>query len=278
MANLSSNVTFNSDVCSSAKGFLFVFMSLIDIFPFLIGQPAVARILWITFTSKKAPDILNCNFAVFNNLHQLISIIHVTVLFSKPSVHDEILTFSLVFGQVGGPMSFFCICIERYVAVIYPMSYPLLKKYRFREISVVMIWFLSVSIALMCFLTDIASIRDEASRLLPLYVLGIMMGMMVHCSIKIARTLKESGPGTGKLNPAKRKAFNIVCATSNITFFCYAPIVFLQRLWIVRESVPECTVKVLCVMFLSIESVVYPLFYLSTQGQLRTCFKVKKER
>lgn len=274
-ATMENNVTlnFSREVMCEYRLDYVVSLSLIDIIPFLVGQPVITKLLWIASTSKKTLDILNCNLALFHNLQYLMSIVHFIVLFVMPNAQFRVLRFLLVYAQIGGPMSLAFICLERFVAVVHPMSYPLLKKYRCREVGAVMVWLFSVPTALVSILTapGPTSIRDQAIKAFPFSVLVIMTVMVVRCSSSVAKTLKKSGPGSKELHPVKRRAFTTVCATSIIALFCYAPVTLMQELRLDEEYV--CIFTSVCILLLSAASVVHPLFYLSAQRKLFACLK-----
>lgn len=277
MENLFSNVTRNSnqsDVCHFGPAYIMV-LSLIDIITFLMGQPLITRLLWITFTSKKTIDILNFNLALFHNFQYLTSTFHLAAMFLLPNAQQQILKFLLVYAQVGGPMSLSFISIERYVAVIHPMSYSLLKKYRCREVFAVTMWLLTVPIALASLLakTLASFLNQQVLQIIQFSALCIMIAIMLRCSIRIAMVLKKSGPGLEKMHPAKKKAFHTLRATSAIALFCYTPVNLLQRLMSGNEYIYDCIVTPGCIFLLSVGSIVHPLFYLLTQGKLFTCFK-----
>ncbi|KAL7382279.1 hypothetical protein ABVT39_019980 [Epinephelus coioides] len=201
-----------------------VVLSLNDIITSLIGQPVMARLLWITFNSKKTLDILNCNLALFHNMQYLVSTLHLFALFLLPQNSRIILKFLFVYAGIGGPVCLNFICLERYVAVIYPTFYPLLKKYRFREAGAVTVWLFSVPTALASVLApDIPSFSQVPS--------GMMIGMttmMVMCNLSIAKALKKSSLGKDLLHPSKRRALKTIRATSCITLLCYIPVAYLQ--------------------------------------------------
>ena len=276
MENFLSNVTLNSskpEVCEFGSGYVAA-LSLIDIITFLVGQPVVIRVLWSSYTSKKPIDILNCNLALYHYLQYWFAIVHLCVLHLKPNSQNTLLKFLLVYSMFGGPMSLSFICLERYVAVIHPLFYPLLKTYRFREVAASLVWLFSVPIALLSSVVgnSLHALRETLTRDLPLAWLLGMNGMMVHCSICILKTLVKSGPGGDKMSPQKRRAFKTVCATSVTNLMCYFPVTVLQQYGF-DEMVFECLVTPLCILFLSAASVVHPIFYLSAQGKLFTCFK-----
>lgn len=252
---------------------------LIDIFTFLIGQPVIARLLWIILKSKKTTDILNCSLALFHNLQYFVSVIHFFCLFLRPTEHMPIIKFLFVYVETGGPMSLTFICLERYFAVIYPTSYPLLRKYRFRELCACSVWLISLSTAF-C----IVSVRDaipaeveQGLRTLPPSLMVFMTGTMVCCSIEIARELKKSGPRRDALHPVKKKALRTVCGTTSIIVLCYSPVSILQKITSDSERLYDCLTTPISILCLSVASVVHPIFYLSTQGKLFFCLKRRKK-
>lgn len=275
MENLSRNVTDES--CENRLGYL-VSLSLIDIIPFLVGQPVIAKLLWLTVTSKKTTDILNCNLALFHNFQYLTSLLHLIVLWFWPNAHTKILKFLLIYTQIGGPMNLFFICLERYVAVIYPTSYTLLTKYRCRQVCAVTVWLLSLPPALLSVLAGevVSTIREKVLRIIPFHVFMIMTAMIVRCTFGIARMLTKSGTQREKLHPVKKRAFKTICATSTIVLFCHIPVTLMQLLKFTDEYTYDCIITPVGILLLFFASVVHPLFYLSTQGKFFTCLKWKK--
>lgn len=278
MENVSSNGSqdrVTSTICEYPP--YLIVLTLVDLLPFLVGQPVVAKLLWNTCTSKKAVDTLNFNLALFHYLHYWISIVHLNVMFLVPGFHKDILTFLFVYGQIGGPLSLGFICLERYVAVIYPTSFPLLKKYRFREDCVVSVWLCSLPFAFFRVLS-FSQFRENMLDYLPLTWLTGMTIMLVHSSVSIMKALKKSGPGRKGMHPVKKRAFKTVTATLQIVVFCYAPVTVLQRFHF-DEALYTCVIVPVCIFLMSAASVVHPLFYLSTQGKVRPCLKrLKKDR
>lgn len=271
-----SNVTLNSSkphACGFGR-YNFMVLSLLDVIPVALGQPVMIRLLFITSASTKASDILNFNLALVYSLQYLLSIVHLIALLSLQEVHGTLLKFVLVYAQIGGPMSLCLICAERYVAVIHPTSYPLLKRYRLREVCAALVWLFSVPVAAMNLATEVLlSPRDDLVKWIPFWVLLVMTVMMMRCSVNIAWALRRSSPGRGEVHPGKRRALKIVCATSAIVFVCYTPVSSLQLFKVVDENMFECVATPLCILLMSAASVAHPLLYLSTQGKLFTCLK-----
>ncbi|MEQ2215136.1 hypothetical protein XENOCAPTIV_028124, partial [Xenoophorus captivus] len=261
------------------EGRYLVSLSLINVFTFVIGQPVTAKLLWITYTTKKSTDILNCNLALFHNFLYLVCVLHLIFLFIYQKHQVDLLNIVLIYGQVGGSMNLCFICMERYVAVIYPTSYPLLKKYRWREICTVMVWLSSLSTAMM---TTIATgntcpLKKMVIKNIPFTVMLLATSLMVWCTVRITRALMKSSPGRDQLHPIKRKAFRIVCATTAMNLLCYIPVSVMQMFRIQDEYLFNCTLMPISILVLSAASVVHPLFYLYTKGKLFICLKGQKK-
>lgn len=272
MENLSSNVTL--DPFDEFEPAYFKLFLLIDIVPFLVGQPAIARLLWVTFTSKKATAILYINVALLLNLQYWIAIVHFIAMHLRSKIYLSVQMLYLAYAQIAGPMSLMCICVERYIAVMRPTSYPQLKRYRFRELCVVATWSFSVTIGFL-HLRDFPTVSQTVLEHLPIYCLTAMIVIMVHSSVSIVRALKKGGLGRVTMHPAKKKAFKIVCATLYLVLICYAPVSVVQRIEFPKPTYDNVVLP-LCFFFLSVASVVQPLYYLSTQCKI-TCFKREKK-
>lgn len=253
-------------------------LSVIDIATLVVGQPVMARLLWISWTSRKTTDILSLNLGVFHNVHYWICTVHLSLLHLRTSVHTKALRFLFVYGQVGGPMNLSFICMERYVAVIYPTSYPLLKKYRFREVCAAAVWVVSVPLSLISILAAdaVSSPGIDVFGTLPFLWLMSTLVMVVHSSITIARALKKSGVGNAKMHPGKNKAFKTVLATMYLVMICYTPLTILQRLAFM-DLIKEVYSVPIGVCFLCVASVAHPLYHLSSQGKLFNFLKPKKK-
>lgn len=269
-----SNQTHSEDCLfrSGGKNFLVS----IDVITLLIGKPVMTKLLWITVASNKPADILNLNLALFHNLQYYVCLLHLVFLYVWPSVHVQVLKVLLVYAQTGGPMNLCFITVERYVAVIHPTSFYLLSRYRVREAAAAAVWLMSVNIALAAALDGSSRLTNAVLKTLPMCVMVAMSAVMFWCSVHVAKALMKSGPSGDKLHPMKRRAFRTVCATNNISLFCYVPVAVMERFRFVEEGRYDCTLMPLCIMLLSAASVVHPVFYLFTQGELFPCLRQRK--
>lgn len=264
------NATLNSSVggvCRFGQNET-VSLAVIDVLTFLIGHVVTTQVLWIIFRSKRPIDILNCNLAFLHKLQYWAAVVHLIHLFVFPDIHMFVLNVSRVYSQIGGPMSSSLICMERYVAVIHPASYCLLKKYRCREVCAATVWLVTITVTLL-YICSTQSL--EVFKIVPLVWMVVMSHVMLWCSIRIAWTLKNSGPARDKMHPMKKRALNTICTTMAITLFCYIPVAQLQWQKIQNQDAYDCDITPVCLLLLSAASIVHPLFYLFNQGKLIVC-------
>ena len=74
---------------------------------------------------------------------------------------------------VGGPMTLSFICLEWYIAVVHPTSYPLLKRYRCREVCALSVWLLVLPIATLGLISDeLRRLNQNGNRHIPEPPLG----------------------------------------------------------------------------------------------------------
>lgn len=244
-----------------------VVLSLIDILPLVVGLPLISSVAWVTLKSRKSVDILNLNLALINFLHYWISAVHLHLLLLQRSSQHRVLQLLCLYGQAGGPISLFFMCLERYVAVVHPLHFQLLKTYRFREVSAAAAWGFTLLLSSLYIGTSASGefLSQSMLELPPVLLLAVCV-LTVHCSISMAPLLVKQGPGAAKLHPVKKKAFKKVCSNVLVVVTCYGPASLLQRL----SFTPETRVfKVVpaCVCLLSVASVVQPALYLY-QGKL----------
>lgn len=252
-----------------------------DIFTVLVGLPVITKLLWITITSKKTRmDILNLNLAIFHNIQYFVCILDMICLCFFLDKRPTVVMFLFGYVQIGGPMNLSFICIERYVAVIHPTAYPLLKKYRCREVCAVAVWLVAVPTALTKVLihdsasTVVRNVIDIASC----GIMGVMVAVMIWCNVTVLRALKQSGPGRDKMHTVKKRACKTIGVISIIALSCYIPVIVMMRVqsFQITGSLYKCKIIPVSVFLFSVASVVHPVFYLSTQGKLFVCSKPAK--
>lgn len=258
----------------------YVGFTVVDVLTVVMGQPVMAKLLWVTCTSSKSIDILSLNLGIFYNLHHWLCTLHLLFLYLLPWLQEIVLRFIIVFAQIGGPLNLAFISVERYVAVIYPTSYRKLKQYRFREMCAASVWISSLTA---CFTSIFvkSSLFDSGKGVMddfPLIWMVTMTSLVVHSSISITKALKKSGTGNNKLHPGKKKALKTVVSTLHIVLLCYGSMAILIRLRpVLGQTVKNFYIVPIGVGVLSAASVAHPVYHLFSQGRLFGCLRQRKK-
>lgn len=103
-----------------------------------------------------------------------------------------------------------CVCLERYLAVLHPLTFLRFKALRYRLALVVAVWTYAFTAGVVTMLSD----SD-----LPLYVFGmlyfVVVSVVLFFTLSLLRGLRRPGPGArerddGGLSAARKKAFRVV--------------------------------------------------------------------
>lgn len=194
------------------------------------------------------------------------------------------LKFSYGVKDTSGPLFLSCICLDRFVAVLFPIAFGQLKASKYR---------IGLSFFVLCLTFAYASAKTVGG--LPNFekvftgeILATFAWMVV-CNLSILWALKRSrGAGKDEMHPMKKKAFKMVLSLLGIIVCNYLPLVALFPFQDHYSPMAfTCYVQPVGYAFLNISSSIQPLVYLSRlekvpflpQGWLDMFFcKKKKEQ
>ncbi|KAL6118217.1 uncharacterized protein ACO6RY_03062 [Pungitius sinensis] len=155
-------------------------------------------------------------------------------------------------------------CVERYLAVVQPITYLGLRNGRgvmIRNISVSCVWLLAF--AWSCIANLLIPSLAEVSLL---FFLPVSTLIVSFCSLSVLHVLIRSGPGEvggrkARVDQSKRRAFHTVSAIAAVLLF-----------WVVgAELLGLCAVKSLIMWFSLPSSLVLPLMFLHRAEKLPCC-------
>ncbi|KAI9531407.1 hypothetical protein NQZ68_041618 [Dissostichus eleginoides] len=161
-------------------------------------------------------------------------------------------------------------CIERYLAVVHPVTYMRLREkggVRIRNVSILCSW-------LLCFgWIGITEYSTSFPSVPIMCVTGISALGACFCSLSVLRVLKSPGPGEKvRVDQSKRRAFHIILAILGTLLLRCAGLLFGSCLIYFPLSVQD-----ICMLFdaghlLSLpSSSVLPLLFLHKTGKLGCC-------
>ncbi|XP_070703575.1 G-protein coupled receptor 183-like [Pempheris klunzingeri] len=230
----------------------------------VLGIPANILVIAILIHNRKEPStsdiFLGCLAfmdAYFGTMTP-VSFLNLYVWQSK-GVWSAI-KFSYGVKDTSGPLFLSCICLDRFVAVLFPVLFGQLKHIKYR---------LSLSIVVLCltFAYSAAKVVGGLPNFEKVFtgeVLATFLWMVV-CNLSILWALKKSrGTGKGEMHPVKKKAFKTVLSILCIIVFNYLPPVALfpfENYY--TPDVFRCYVQPVGFAFLNLSSTIQPLVYLS---------------
>lgn len=243
----------------------YIFMSIFDITTCIVGLLIVIRYLWVTVSSSPT-KVLNISISVFNIVQCSFQLVHLLIINLFGGMLWVVEDIMLCFSISGAPLFMSIICVERYVAVVWPTRYPLLKVYRYREVCCAAAWVATLLLSILTFWSKVFKIL----RNLVVAKLSLDCAVILVCNIQILRTLKRSSPGRDEMHPVKLKAFRTVRRISAIICCCYIPpTMFLKYM----DEWPNsaCYMIPTSVGLLVIGGIFYPLLTLHSKGMLWSC-------
>ncbi|XP_038594213.1 G-protein coupled receptor 183-like [Micropterus salmoides] len=244
----------------------------------VVGIPANLLVIVILIHSRKEPttsDIFLGCLAFMDAYFSAMTPISFLNLYHWQSKDVwYAIKFSYGVKDTSGPLFLSCICLDRFVAVLFPITFGQLKHIKYR---------LSLSVLVFCitFAYSGAKVVGGLPNFEKVFTGEILAAFtwMVLCNVCILWALKKSrGTGKDEMHPMKKKAFKMVLAILCIVVFNYLPPVALFPFEDhYSPDVFRCYVQPVGFAFLNISSTIQPLVYLSRLEKvpflLDTCVK-----
>ncbi|XP_044040195.1 somatostatin receptor type 2-like [Siniperca chuatsi] len=176
-----------------------------------------------------------------------------------------------------GQTLFHCLtCVERYLAVVHPITYMHMREtvgVRIRNISIVCVWLLSfgwIGLTIL-YLPGFPAIPF-------LCMLGISLIVIFFCCLSVLCVLTHSGPGEvggtrERADQSKHRAFHIICAILGVLllrFFGLLVILVLPHFHGIRLE-DLCGLMDSGIYLTVPSSLVLPLLFLHKTGKLACC-------
>lgn len=230
----------------------------------VVGIPANLLVIAILIRNHKEPstsDIYLGCLAFMDAYFGVMSPINLLNLYlwNSKGVWSAV-KFSYGVKDTSGPLFLSCICLDRFVAVLFPIAFGQHKHVKYR---------ISLSVVVLCLTFAYSGAKTVGG--LPNFekvftgeVLATFTWMVV-CNVSILWTLKRPrSSGKDEMHPMKKKAFKIVYSILCIIVFNYLPPVALFPFEDhYSPDVFRCYVQPTGFAFLNISSTTQPLVYLA---------------
>ncbi|XP_042567456.1 chemokine XC receptor 1-like [Cyprinus carpio] len=244
MNNSSMNFTSPESSTNSTTQFIRLIESLevcMYSFNFLVGLPTHSYVMWLIVTgtgSGVASDFFILNLSaceIGNCLNSLFCILVRFIWFSYLTILTEFLSGLAITGH---PLFQCLMCVERYLAVVHPVTFLKYRPLRYRVICCTVVWIITLGSCFCCMRTIFSDYIYNAFFSLQ-YLL--FFSIQLFCLVAVLRALKQSGPGERmrdreEENHMKRKAFHLISITTVSIIIIYVPFTILGFYLILTEQ------------------------------------------
>ncbi|XP_042567363.1 hydroxycarboxylic acid receptor 2-like [Cyprinus carpio] len=239
----------------------------------LVGLPTHFYVIWLIITgtgSGIASEFFILNLSVSEICNSLNCLIFLLSIWYSSLL---ILQLFLIGISITGSPLFQCLmCVERYLAVVHPVTFLKYKPLRYRVICSIVVWVITLGSCLCCIYISVSSnINGHTWYIMLQFIL--YLSIQLFCLVAVLRALKQSGPGERKIereNHMKRRAFNLILITTVNMVVLYVPSIIsalftnLTKLNIKGVWAPSLICYVLA-------GFMQPVLYLHRNGKL-SCF------
>lgn len=229
-----------------------------------LGIPANLMVLWLIHKNKgdsSTSDTFILHLAVLDVLFCLIPPLELAnIVFLTTSSTWYILRF--FYGiKDSSPLFLSCICLDRYVAVVHPITFTELKDRQHRTVLAFVVWLITLAYAAAKCVGNILHFEKVFTAMIL-----AAFAFMVFCNIAILWALRQSAPGRDEMHPLKKRAFKMVLIILAIIVFNYFPPVALfpfQEYF--SPKVFRCYIHYIAFGLMDLSSSIQPMLYLSKE-------------
>ncbi|KAL3041687.1 hypothetical protein OYC64_019799 [Pagothenia borchgrevinki] len=262
------------DTCRTMPAVLICYLGLQFINMFL-GIPANIMVLWLIHRNKGdscTSDIFISHLAISDMLFCLIPPLELAnIVFLTTSSTWYVLRF--FYGiKDSSPLLLSCICLDRYMAVVHPITFTELKDRNHRAILAIIVWVITLAYAAAKCVGNIVKFEKVFTGMIL-----ASFAFMVFCNISILWVLKQSGPARDEMHPVKKRAFKMVLIILAIIVFNYFPPVALFPFQdYFSPDVFRCYIHYVAFGLMDFSSSIQPMLYLS-KVKLNCCHRGNTE-
>lgn len=246
----------------------------------VLGLPANMCVMWLILAGPgdKAAEMFSLNQAVcelaicMENVILLIATnttynaVHHTYLWST-------IRFSLGFMFVGRPLFTSCVCFERYLAVVHPVTFLKYKLLRYRLAGTLTSW---LTVLVGCII--LTWVPHQAICYVSFGMAFTWFPVQLFCCVETLRRLLRPRPGernqeSNGVNSSKQKAVRIIIIIAVSAALIYVP--FLISIILLAYSLKEYSSKLFCIItyIALVTGFIPPLLYINRAGKLQHCFQ-----
>ncbi|KAJ8011174.1 hypothetical protein DPEC_G00055430 [Dallia pectoralis] len=239
----------------------------------LLGLPINVYVLWMIVNSAGATvatEIFALNLSVSEIIFCLSAALKMLSIYLpvKSVALTSVGWFSLGSIFTSRPVFQCCICVERYLAVVHPVTFLKYRPLRYRLACSGLAWLIVLGFCLRYGL--LADIRPPTAYLFLGFTL-VVFSVMLFCCLAVLRALKRPRPGDGDregTDGVKTKAFRIISVILVTMVINYLPMLILIPFEQNFDGDYIYLAIALFVVFMVVTGFVQPLLFLHKAGKL----------
>jgi len=233
----------------------------------LFGLPIHSYILWSIVTGTGSG--IASEFFIFNLSVCELGICLNNLFFVLSMRYTSLLGFEMFLAGLfftGRPLFQCLMCVERYLAVVHPVTFLKYKPLRYRVICCTVVWFIVLGCCFLCLL-----VSDEMELMLLLMQFLPFFSIQLFCCVAVLRALKQSGPGERarqrkEENHMKRRAFYLILITTVSMAIIYVPYIIIGFVTILKHQVINAVWSFGLICYV-LAGFVQPVLYLHRAGK-----------
>ncbi|KAJ8372212.1 hypothetical protein AAFF_G00293310 [Aldrovandia affinis] len=160
-----------------------------------------------------------------------------------------------------------CVCVERYLAVLHPLTFLRYRPLRYRVGCSALVWMITFGGC-----SAFVFLQHSVLNFALVVFMILLLSVMTFCCLAILRALRSPGLGEGEgqgPHLAKKRAFRIITVSLVITMATYLPMIVASSLQDHVSYRSFCIVYLTCYSFSVFCILVQPLHFLSRAGKLQ---------
>nr|XP_055035958.1 G-protein coupled receptor 35-like [Misgurnus anguillicaudatus] len=271
-----NNSTLNHNITESSINSIMGLMSIVHVcvigINYLFGLPTHTYVIWLIVTRSESEislEFFNLNLSVCEIGNCLnCFLVALSMWFSSL---QKLSYFSRGLCITGRPLFQCLICVERYLAVVHPVTFLKFKPLRYKVICCTAAWIICLGSCLCCLFILIVFAFDMFVLFYSVQFF-LFLFIQLFCGLAVLKALKQSGPGERgrereEENHMKRRAFHLILIITVSTLIAYVPSSFMGLFIVMIKQYTQELYLIALVCFL-LAGFVQPVLYLHRAGKL----------
>ncbi|XP_048021441.1 hydroxycarboxylic acid receptor 2 [Megalobrama amblycephala] len=225
-----NNSTVNFTTPESSTTYSFGLFDIMEMYAhsisFLFGLPTNFYVLWLIITGTES-GVASMFFQLNLSVCEIgICVNSLFFIFAFWFSSLKTLVYFLIGLAITGRPLFQCLmCVERYLAVVHPVTFLKYKPLRYRVICSATAWIITLG---SCFSSMFLPLNTIEQTWFFSVQFILFISIQLFCLVAVLRALKQSGPGERgrerkEENNMKRRAFHLILITTVNMVIIYAP-------------------------------------------------------